>query len=162
MAKSLPNYWVLPIYFFNFIYLFWERGRDNVSGRGAERGRERESQSGAALPAQRQTWPSNSKSCEIVTWAETKSQMLSKLSHRGTRSAAYFKYFIVKQINFLSWTFPTTIKLRNIFLIVEIFRIYYNSNQHRICLPWLNDSQLRARCGHVGSFGGIIVGKREI
>ena len=57
------------------ILLIWERETDSVSGGGAERGRE--SQAGSELSTQ-------STSHEIMTWAETKSQMLNRLSHPGT------------------------------------------------------------------------------
>ena len=45
------------------------------------------------LPAQSPMQDSNSQNCEIMTWAETKSQMLNQMSHPG---APIFYLFITQ------------------------------------------------------------------
>ena len=63
------------LFFHKFIYLFWERQRQCEWGKGRER-----------IPSRLRaatTWGSNSWNCEIMTWAETKSRMLNRLSHSG-------------------------------------------------------------------------------
>ena len=68
------------ISFFKFIYLFWEKDSAREQGKDRERGREgkREFRAGCVL-----TVGLDSKNCEIVTWAETKSQKRNRLSHPG-------------------------------------------------------------------------------
>ena len=63
--------------YFLSLFIYFERDRDSTSGGGTEREGDRESQAGSVLPAQSPTWGSNSQNREIVTRAETKSQMLN-------------------------------------------------------------------------------------
>ena len=68
-----------------FIHLFWERRRQHKPGRGREREGDRESQEGSVLLVQSPTWGLNLGNSEIMTWTETKSQMLNRLSHPCSR-----------------------------------------------------------------------------
>ena len=70
---------------FNFMFLkfIFERDRDSMRGGGAEREGKRESQAGSTLLAESPVQGSNSQNREITSWAETKSQMLNRLSHPG-------------------------------------------------------------------------------
>ena len=62
--------WLSVIFFFfKFIYLFWEK----ESGRGAE------SENPSTVPCVEFELTN----CEVMTWAETKSQMFNQLSHPG-------------------------------------------------------------------------------
>ena len=65
--------------FLMFIYLFWEREREEE----VQIGRERIPTRLHTVSADSLTMVFNLKKCEIVTWAETKSQTLNWLSHPG-------------------------------------------------------------------------------
>ena len=67
--------------FFKFIYLLWERQREQKWEEGAER--KGESQEGSTQSAQSPMWGSNSKNPEIMTQAEIKSHTLNQTSHPG-------------------------------------------------------------------------------
>ena len=89
---------VVHLYSAHFLFFkrlfFWERQRQREWGRGREGGRERESQAGFVLPAQGLTSAQglNSQNCEIMTWAETKSQTLNRLSHPGAPMVPTFLF----------------------------------------------------------------------
>ena len=114
--------------FFKFIY--FERDRDSMSGGGAERERgERESQAGSALPAQSPTRGSNPWNGEIMTWAKTRSQMLTWQSRPGTATSinflvvwgffspfrlflhCEFSYFVFQLQYFIHWYFSFHLNL---------------------------------------------------
>ena len=84
---------LFSLYF--LVYLFILRKGENASGGERERGREREGERvpsrfctvSAELPAGLE--PTN---CEIMTWVETKSQMLNQLSHPSAPKVLILKH----------------------------------------------------------------------
>ena len=68
--------------FLKFTYLFWETESELKWGKGRERRRKRESQAGSTSLVQGQHGAQPTK-CEIMSWAEIKSQTLNGLSHPG-------------------------------------------------------------------------------
>ena len=80
--------------FFLSLFIYFERDKDSMSRGQAEREGDRESQAGTALSAQSPMWGSNPWNHEFMTWAETKSQTLNQLSHRGAPNLFFFLRFI--------------------------------------------------------------------
>ena len=76
--------------FFKFIYLFWERQCEQ--GRGRERERERENPKQALYCQHRARNGVQTHETEIMTWAETKSWLLSLLSHPGAQEFFLIEY----------------------------------------------------------------------
>ena len=76
-------------YFFKSLFIYFERGRESMGREGQrQRERERQSQAGSAGSAQSLTCGSNSRNCEIMTWAGIKSRMLNQTSHPGVPQTA--------------------------------------------------------------------------
>ena len=73
------EYEVKYVIFLMFIYF----ERKHEWGRGRESKRERESQAGSTVSTKLNEGL-NPTNCGIMTWAETKSQLLNQLSHPGT------------------------------------------------------------------------------
>ena len=73
-----------------FIYLFWERQREQEQGSGRERGGERESQAGSMLAVQ--SLMQGSIPQTVRSWPEWKLRVghLSDLSHPGTPHLLFF------------------------------------------------------------------------
>ena len=74
------------LFFFKFIFLFWERAPIEEG----QREEETESQAGSAPSAQPDVGLKLT-NCEIVTWAELKSQALDRLRHPDAPKAALKK-----------------------------------------------------------------------
>ena len=80
-AHLLPS--ILILFFFKFIYLFWERQRQYESGRGTDGERPRIPSRLCAASCRPWCGAWTHKQ-EILTWAKTKSPLLNPLSHPGT------------------------------------------------------------------------------
>ena len=94
-----------------FIYLFWER--ESEQGRGRERKRDRESQAGSTAVSAEPDVGIELMNLEVMTSAETKSQMLNQLSHPDAFIHIQFKTFS----NF-PFDFPLTLsKLKVCYLV---------------------------------------------
>ena len=87
------------LFCFLFFFLFILEKRESMQGRGAEKERCR-----GMLHNQHKAWHgARSHDAEIMTWAEIKSHMLSKLCHPGT----FFSIsFYLKM-----WSWPTKLSL---------------------------------------------------
>ena len=90
------------ILFFKFIYLFWERERAREE-EGRKRGEERASQAGSCAVSVEPNGGLELMNYDIMTWAETKSRTLNRLSHPGTPTSAlsffiFAEYFFKSQI----------------------------------------------------------------
>ena len=83
--------------FFKSLFIYFERDRDSVSRVGANWGRKRESQVGSMLPAQSWTWGLNSRNHEIMTWPETKSRTLNRLSPSGAPQWKFLSKFCLNK-----------------------------------------------------------------
>ena len=71
---------------FSTVYLFWERATESTCAQVGEGYREGERENlNQALHCQHRAWlRAWIRNCEIMTWAEIRSQMLNPLSHPGT------------------------------------------------------------------------------
>ena len=81
------------LFFFKFIYLFWERV--STSRKGAERRREgrkeRENPKQASHHQHRAAFGDKLTNCKTMIWAEITSQTLNRLSHPGAPAFASLK-----------------------------------------------------------------------
>ena len=87
LLLSFRSFFFLKEFLFFFMFIYFER--ECEWGRGTERGRQRESQAGSTLSAKPDV-RLKLVNHEIMTWAETKSQLLNRLNHRGTPVGAFF------------------------------------------------------------------------
>ena len=89
LSLFLSFYWTKCIlldpslHFFSSLFIYFERERASEQGNSRERGRER-IPSRLRIASAEPDLGLKLRNCEVVTWAETKSLMLNRLSHPGT------------------------------------------------------------------------------
>ena len=104
------------LFFFKFIYLFWERQSTRVGE--AERGRDRI----PSRPCTISTEPDAGlelTNCEIMTSAKIKSPTLNQLHHSCTPPRLFFKY--------LTFTLPLTLEKQFCFFL-NLLRFFFKFN----------------------------------